>query len=171
MAQKNKSLELIVSQLLTKQNKTIAIAESCTGGLISHRLTNIPGSSRYFKLSLIAYTPTAKTFLLKIPKEKIKRFGSVSKETAILMARGVKKLAGTTIGLGITGIAGPTGGNKFKPVGLVYIALVLEDKEVCKEFHFAGNRLAIKRKASEAALSMLKLLLVEIRSRPSFLEQ
>jgi PncC family amidohydrolase len=150
-----KSLEKKVAQLLTRQKKTISVAESCSGGLIANRLTNIPGSSKYFKAAIIAYNNAIKTNQLKIPSKTISRNGAVSKEVALFMAKNIKKITKSDIGLGTTGIAGPTGATKTKPVGLVYIALAAKYYRVCKKFKFKGNRLAIKKQTSSSALKLL----------------
>lgn len=145
--------------------KTIAIAESCTGGLISHLITNRPGSSQYFKLGIIAYSNDAKISLLKIPPQIIEQFSSVSPEVALSMARGVRELAGTDIGLGVSGIAGPSlpgedplphQGWKWK-IGLVYIAVSSAQGDISKEFNFEGSREEIKEKAAEQALRFLEI--------------
>ena len=108
---------------LTEKKLTIAVAESCTGGLITNRLTDVSGSSDYLERGLVTYSNAAKISMLGVPAEIIEKHGAVSEETARLMAEGVRKLAGTDLGLSSTGIAGPTGGSKEKPVGTVYIAL------------------------------------------------
>lgn len=156
----NETLEGIVARLLTKNKKTIAIAESCTGGLLSNRLTDVPGSSNYLMCSIIAYSNKSKTQLLGVPEEIIKKYGAASRQTAKLMAKNVKELANVDIGLSITGIAGPSGGTKQKPVGLVYIALATKNKIICKEFHFTGERKIIKFRSSQAALDMLRRYLL-----------
>jgi len=150
------NLENYIAENLIKKNLTISIAESCTGGLISHRLTNIPGSSRYFRLGIVAYCNEAKKSILNVPNSLIRNKGAVSKEVAISIARGILKLSKTDISLGITGIAGPSGAGKTKPVGLVFIALTHRNKVVCERYHFKGRRLSIKKQASEAALNLLK---------------
>jgi nicotinamide-nucleotide amidase len=152
--------ELLIRKSLTTKNKTLAIAESCTGGLVSHKLTNVSGSSQYFLLGITAYSNQAKIKVLKVPSSVLKRFGAVSKNTALLMAKGVQKLANSDYALSITGIAGPTGGTKTKPVGTVFIAYVSKRKTICKKFHFHGTRLSIKNQSAEAALD---ILLAEIR--------
>ena len=139
--------------------KTIAIAESCTGGLISHLITNRAGSSQYFKLGVVAYSKEIKISLLKIPPQAIEQFGSVSPEIALSMAHKVRELAGTDIGLGISGIAGPSypEGEEEKPIGLVYIAVCSAQGDVSKEFNFEGSREEIKKKAAEQALGLLEI--------------
>lgn len=158
--------EIAVGKILRKNNLTLAIAESCTGGLISNRITDVSGSSDYFKAGIVAYSNKIKQNLLGVPDKSIKKYGAVSKEVALEMAKGVRRIAKTDIGIGITGIAGPvplaslgyrvnpTGGTKTKPVGLVYIALVTGKKQIVKEFRFKGSRKEIKFKASQAALNL-----------------
>ncbi|MGE4357789.1 MAG: competence/damage-inducible protein A [Candidatus Omnitrophota bacterium] len=150
------TLEEIVGKLLIKKKKTLAIAESCTGGLIANRITNVPGSSRYFKLGIIAYANEEKTKLLKIPQEILKKHGAVSREVAGMMANNVREIAKADLGIGVTGIAGPGGGSPEKPVGLVYLALSTEDKTEVKECRFTGDRLTIKLKTSQTALEMIR---------------
>ncbi|MBT9131704.1 nicotinamide-nucleotide amidohydrolase family protein [candidate division NPL-UPA2 bacterium Unc8] len=150
------SLERIVAGLLTSKNKTIAVAESCTGGIVSSKLTDVPGSSCYFREGIIAYSNEAKIRLLGVPPEMIKRFGAVSSQVAELMADGVRKSSSADIGIAITGIAGPEGGTTEKPVGLVYLGLADGNRVICEEYHFTGERSAIKLRASEAALKLVR---------------
>ncbi|MBM3253284.1 MAG: competence/damage-inducible protein A [Candidatus Omnitrophica bacterium] len=150
------NLEEVVGRLLLKNEKTISIAESCTGGLLANRITNISGSSNYFKMGVIAYSNKSKINQLNIPEELIKKYGAVSKEVALAMARNVRKISEVNIGIGITGIAGPTGATKKKPVGLVYVAISMEKKNICKKFNFIGDRITIKIKSTEAALEMIR---------------
>lgn len=149
-------IERTVARLLFKAKKTVAVAESCTGGLISHRLTNISGSSKYFRLGLVAYSNEAKIMLLGVSKKVLKSSGAVSKEVAIAMAKGARRVARSDIGLGVTGIAGPSGATKNKPVGMVFIALNTAKGSYCEEFKFCGTRLQIKNIASTTALRILK---------------
>ncbi len=149
-------VEEIIGRLLKEKGLTISTAESCTGGLVAHRITNVSGSSDYFESGVITYSNEAKIDLLKVPEETIKTHGAVSGQTAVAMAEGIRILRNTDIGIGITGIAGPTGGTATKPVGLVYIALSASSCVECKEFRFAGDREGIKLKASEAALDMIR---------------
>ncbi len=144
-----------IAKELIKSQKTLAIAESCTGGLLSHRITNIPGSSQFFKLGIIVYANEAKIKLLGIDKKIIDALGAVSARVAVLMAQNVKKLLHCDIGVGMTGIAGPSGGSVQKPVGLVYIALSTKKKSVCQKFIFKGTRREIKTSAASKALSLL----------------
>ena len=152
-------LEEIVGKKLLKSRKTLAIAESCTGGLLASRITDIPGSSIYLKLGLITYGNESKNKLLNIPMDAIKKYGAVSKQIASLMAKNVQIMAGVDYGIGISGIAGPGGATKKKPIGLVYVALATKNKTICKEFNFIGTRSLIKYKSTQAALNMLRLTL------------
>ncbi len=154
------TLEEVLAKGLNKAKKTIAIAESCTGGLISKRLTNVSGSSKYFPLGVVVYSNQAKQSLLGVPAQVLKKFGAVSKETAQLLAKNIKQLAKTDLGLGVTGIAGPGGATKEKPVGLVYIALASPRKILCQEFHFHGDRDAVRLRASQAALDIVRRYLI-----------
>lgn len=152
----DETLEGAVAKLLIKRNKTIAIAESCTGGLLSSRLTDISGSSKYFIMGLIAYSNEIKENILCVDPKILKKYGAVSKQVASQMAVGIKLLAGTDIGVGITGIAGPTGGTKSKPVGLVYIALAICDKLLVRELRFRGSREDIKLQTSQVTLNLIR---------------
>ena len=145
-----------IHRLLIKKRKTVAVAESCSGGLLSNLLTNISGSSNYFLLGIVAYSNDAKNNILNIPRNVISKKGAVSQEVAGLMASSVKELAGADFGIGLTGIAGPTGGSKLKPVGTVFIALSSKNKNICKRFRLTGNRLAIRKKTALKALHLLK---------------
>ena len=150
------TLEEIVGRLLTEQGLTIAVAESCTGGLIAHRLTNVPGSSAYFIGGVVAYSNEVKEQVLGVSGETISAFGAISEETAREMARGARRLFDTDVAISATGIAGPTGGTPQKPVGLVYVALSTQDGECCERHLFQGQRLRNKWQTSEAALEMLR---------------
>ncbi|MDD5237217.1 MAG: nicotinamide-nucleotide amidohydrolase family protein [Candidatus Omnitrophica bacterium] len=145
-----------ITNLLKSQKRTVAVAESCTGGLVSKLLTDLPGSSRYFILGLITYSNQAKAKLLSIPSSTLSRYGAVSKQVAENMARGVRKLARADYGLAITGIAGPAGGSKEKPVGTVYIAIDCGCCRSWKKFQFKGARNSIRKKSAEEALKLLK---------------
>lgn len=145
-----------IAKYLTNKKYTLSIAESCTGGLVASTITNIPGSSNYFKLGIVAYSNEAKIDILNIPKRLIKKYGAVSKEVAIRMAKGIRKLSNTDFGLGITGIAGPGGGSKDKPVGLVYIACCDKNEIKFKKFNFKGDRIEIKEKITLACFEILK---------------
>ena len=144
-----------IHSFLIKKHKTVAIAESCTGGLASQLLTNLPGSSKYFILGVVAYSNRVKTGILHIPATLITKKGAVSPEVARKMAQGVRKLAKTDFGIGITGIAGPSGGTKAKPVGTVFIAVTNIQKTLCRELHFRGIRSLIRKQAAIKALKLL----------------
>ena len=147
--------EIVVSQLLIKKGKTIAVAESCTGGLLTSLLSNIPGSSQYLLLGIVAYSNQSKVSLLKIPAKLIERHGAVSKQVCRLMAKNIRKLASSDYGIGITGIAGPGGGTPEKPVGTVHMALAWDDNVECWKYLFKGSREEIKEEASEQALKRI----------------
>ncbi|MCK5594687.1 competence/damage-inducible protein A [bacterium] len=156
----DETMEKIVGAILTLRNKTIAVAESCTGGLISNLLTNVSGSSAYFIESIVAYSNEAKIKLLHVSPQTIEEFGAVSSQTASAMAKGIKELASTDYALSITGIAGPTGGTSQKPVGLVYIGLAHQSGIDTSEHKFFGTRDIIKQKASQTALDILRKYLI-----------
>ena len=158
----NETLESVVGKTLLKKKKTIALAESCTGGLIANRLTNISGSSKYFNMGVIVYSNDAKKKILGISSGVIKKYGAVSREVALAMAEGVKKISKSTIGIGVTGIAGPTGGTKKKPVGLVYIAVLDSKVKLVRECRFVGSRKDIKLLSSYKALNLVRALLKSI---------
>ena len=151
-----KTLEEVVAGLLTEKKLTIAVAESCTGGLITNRLTDVAGSSDYLERGLVTYSNAAKTSMLGVDAKIIEKHGAVSEETARLMAEGVRKLSCTDLGLSSTGIAGPTGGSKEKPVGTVYLALADSQQTICRHCNFRWDRRRNKHVFSEAALIMLK---------------
>lgn len=146
------SLEQEAARLLVSLKMTIAVAESCTGGLICHRLTNISGSSDYLERGVVTYSNQSKIDLLRVPEEIIKEQGAVSEACVRAMAIGVKRLAGTDLGLAVSGIAGPTGGTQEKPVGTVHMALAWNEDVKCWKYLFEGSREEIKEKASEQAI-------------------
>jgi nicotinamide-nucleotide amidase len=148
-------LEEKVFKKFTQRAQTLSLAESCTGGLIGNRLTNIPGASAFFLLGIIAYDNAAKTKILGVPFAIFKKHGAVSKQVASAMAQGVRKILKTDYGLAVTGIAGPEGGSKSKPIGLVFIAVSTRQKTSVQKFLFKGTRLAIKNQAAQAALKLL----------------
>ena len=149
-------IEAEVGEILRKRKMTVAVAESCTGGLISSRITDSSGSSDYFIMGVVAYSNKIKENILRIPGSLIRKYGAVSGQVALEMAKGVRLIARADIGIGVTGIAGPAGGTRSKPVGLVYIALATGKKRLVKEFHFPGSRQEIKFQASQAALDLLR---------------
>ena len=151
------TMEAVVGRLLLKQRLTVALAESCTGGLISHRLTQVPGSSAYVDRSAVCYSNQAKTEMLGVPAKLIARHGAVSIEVAAAMAKGIRRRAGVSVGLSVTGIAGPGGATDTKPVGLVCMGLNAGSGDVItKEFRFHGDRSMIKQRSSQAALDLLR---------------
>ncbi len=147
------------AHLLTKNDKTIAVAESCTGGLISNRLTSVPGSSNYFIAGFVTYSNEAKVDLLNVSRKVTEEKGAVSSEVAKQMAEGVRMDRETDIGLASTGIAGPGGGSEEKPVGTVHIGLSTEEKTETRSFHFSGDRKDVKEQTSEKALRWIIELL------------
>ena len=149
------TLEEIIAAALTEKSLTIAVAESCTGGLIANRLTDVPGSSVYFERGLVTYSNESKISMLGVPANIIEKHGAVSEETARLMAEGVRRIAGTALGLSSTGIAGPTGGTKEKPVGTVYVALADGAQTICRHYAYRWDRKRNKLVSSEAALFLL----------------
>src|SRR3990172_5294800 len=158
----DETLEYAVATLLKKYNKTIAVAESCTGGLVSDKLTNIPGISEYFLEGVVAYSNRAKIEILGVSEDLIGKHGAVNPQVARAMAEGIKKRSSASIGVGITGIAGPTGATKEKPVGLVYIAVVVDDVAEVKECRFRGSRIDIKNFSANTALNMVRIKLIGI---------
>ena len=153
------TLEEVVGGLLKKKRKTISVAESCTGGLISKRFTNVSGSSEYFERGVVSYSNQAKMELLKVPQEMIEKYGAVSEQVAILMAEGIRRLAKTDYGLSATGIAGPTGGTPEKPVGLVWIGFAHENDSFAERFLFGEDRETNRQRAAQAALNLVRLFL------------
>jgi PncC family amidohydrolase len=151
----NEPLEVLVGRLFIEHQQTLAVAESCTGGLITHRLTNVPGSSAYVIVSVIAYAYEAKVAALGVSWDTLNKFGAVSSETASEMARGAREKFSSTIGLSVTGIAGPGGGMPGKPVGLTYIALSNQDHVVVEKHIWQGDRIRNKEQSAEAALILL----------------
>jgi nicotinamide-nucleotide amidase len=150
------SLEQIVSYYLQMRNATIAVAESCTGGLVAERLTSISGSSRSFAGGAVVYSNSLKTEFANVPQDLIDVYGAVSEPVATALAEGIRKRCGTTLGIGVTGVAGPTGGTAEKPVGLVYHALASERGTEVVKRNFPGDRERIRWFASQQALDMVR---------------
>ena len=148
-------LEKKVAQHFILNQKTLSLAESCTGGLIGDHLTNIAGASAFFLLGIVAYDNAAKTKILGVSPALFKKHGAVSEPVAAAMAQGARKILNTDYGLSITGIAGPGGGSQAKPVGLVFIAISSKGETTVKKFLFKGSRLVIKKSACQRALKML----------------
>ena len=152
----SESLEQIVLYYLGLRQSTLAVAESCTGGLIAQRLTSVPGSSRSFLGGAIVYSDELKTAFAGVPRELIGEYGAVSREVAEALADGIRRHTGATLGLGVTGIAGPAGGTEAKPVGLVYIALSDAQKTDSIEKNFRGDRDRIRQWAAQQALDLIR---------------
>ncbi len=150
-----------LADILTKSSMTISIAESCTGGLIANRLTDVPGSSTYFERGVVTYSNQSKSELLGVDETVINEKGAVSPEVVRSMAKGIRENANTDIGLAVTGIAGPGGGSEHKPVGTVYIGLSIGDNTMTKHLQLSGNRHEIKEQISEEALRWLIVVLKE----------
>lgn len=155
-----RSLEAVVGALLAERGYRIALAESCTGGLLTSRLTDIPGSSSYVVHGVIAYANEAKTDLLGVPAPLIDAHGAVSEPVAIAMADGVRSRAGVEVGVGVTGVAGPGGGSPDKPVGTVAIAASIATGTRVRTFRFHGERDQVKFQAAQAALDMVRRMLL-----------
>ncbi|HSA96060.1 MAG TPA: nicotinamide-nucleotide amidohydrolase family protein, partial [Acidobacteriota bacterium] len=150
------SLEAVVGRLLVSRGLTIACAESCTGGLIANRLTDVPGSSAYFLESAVTYSNRAKMRRLGVPKDLIEKHGAVSAAVARAMAAGIRRTSGADLGLAVTGIAGPSGGTVRKPVGLVYVALARPSGIAVARSLFFGRREDIKFQSSQKALDLVR---------------
>ena len=155
-AENGESLEYVVGQMLKAAGKTLALAESCTGGLIAERITDIPGSSAYFMEGAVTYSNDAKMRTLNVPSEVLENYGAVSAETAEAMARGIRERTGTDYGISVTGIAGPDGGSEEKPVGLVYIGCADETGIKTLRLMIPGDRFLIRWRSSQAALDLLR---------------
>jgi nicotinamide-nucleotide amidase len=167
-------MERVIGRRLADRRLILAVAESCTGGLIGHRITQVPGSSAYLDRVAVCYSNRAKVELLGVPEELIRRHGAVSKPVAAAMARGIRLRSRASVGLSVTGIAGPDGGTRDKPVGLVYVGLNGrsgrggQTAALTREFRFHGTRETIKLRASQAALNLLReWLMATSRGRTS----
>jgi len=158
----DEELEQVVGRLLTDKNLTLSVAESCTGGMIAHILTNVPGSSEYFDRGVVTYSNKSKTQILNVPAELIEQHGAVSSEVAKEMARGIRTISETSIGLSTTGIAGPSGGSPEKPVGLVWIGYADAQETIALKFQFGNDRIRIKERASFAAIELIRRKLLQI---------
>jgi len=155
------NLEKAIGDRLRENGWTLSIAESCTGGLICDRITDVSGSSNYFEGGMVTYSNKSKTDLLGIPEAYIKRFGAVSPQVARKMAQGVRNAFGTTFGISTTGVAGPTGGTKRSPVGRVFIGVAAGRKTWVKKLDLKGNRRKIKEKATKHALQYFYEILIQ----------
>jgi competence/damage-inducible protein CinA-like protein len=156
ISSKGETIEEIVGMYLVLKQKTLAAAESCTGGLISERLTRVPGSSNFFLGGVVCYSNGLKTALVGVPEALLKEHGAVSKPVAQALAEGIRRRSRASIGIGITGIAGPSGGTPEKPVGMVIIGLADERSTQVREFRFPGNRERVRWLASQAALEIIR---------------
>jgi len=150
------TLEEVVGRRLAARGLTLAVAESCTGGLLGHRLTSVPGASAYFERGVIVYSNRAKTELLGVPDAVLRAHGAVSAECAEAMARGVVRVAGSDCGIAVTGVAGPDGGSPAKPVGTVFIGVAVGEAVEARRFLFGGGRASVKWQSAEAALDLLR---------------
>lgn len=153
--ERSDSLEQKVGQRLQGRNWTLATAESCTGGLLGHRITQVPGSSTYFLGGVVSYADDVKVELLGVQPDTLSSVGAVSRATALQMARGVRQRLAADVGISVTGIAGPSGGSAEKPVGLTWVGIVTPRVERAQRFVFKGDRSANKAAAAGAALEML----------------
>lgn len=159
-SESEESLEEVLGHLLVESGRRISTAESLTGGLIAHRITQVPGSSRYFDMGFVTYSNEAKSELLGVPAELFPRVGAVSEEVARAMAEGARSRARSDVAVSVTGIAGPTGATADKPVGLVYIAVATADDVVAHRFQFPGERKQVKRWTAQTALNLVRLRLL-----------
>jgi nicotinamide-nucleotide amidase len=166
-----RSLEAVVGDLLRQHTLTIAVAESCTGGLLASRLTDVPGSSDYVERGVVCYSNRSKTELAGVPTALIAEHGAVSEPVARAMAEGIRSRAGTNVGIGITGIAGPGGGTPEKPVGTVSVAVIVDDETRVRTFQFIGGRDMVKFQAAQAALNMTRLAVMKIQGPREWAER
>ena len=160
-SQDGRLLEHVVGDLLVERGMRIGVAESCTGGLITSRLTDVPGSSRYVDQAVVTYANEAKTVLLGVPPQMLEEHGAVSESVALAMAEGIRSRARADVGVGVTGIAGPTGGTPEKPVGTVAVAAVTAESRRSHTFRFHGEREQVKFQASQAALDLVRRMLIQ----------
>jgi PncC family amidohydrolase len=159
------NIERAIGDLLRKHERTLSVAESCTGGLVSDRITNVPGSSDYFEGGMVTYSIRAKAWHLAIPLKYIEKYGAVSAQVAKRMAQGVRKAFHTTYGLSTTGVAGPTGGTEKTPVGTVFIAIASGKKTSVKRINLKGSRRKIKEEAAAMSLRLLYDRLMDDESK------
>lgn len=164
-SEKELDLSGVLSKLLIKSKMTLSIAESCTGGMISDRITDIAGSSKYFLAGAITYGNEQKKSMLGVKKETLKKFGAVSKEVVLEMLKGIKRLSGSDCAIAVSGITGPSGGSREKPVGLVYVGASIPGSTEVKEYNFPGGRRRIKQITTNKAMNSLRLLLVKNKNK------
>lgn len=156
MSRGKETPEELIGGLLRSKGLSLGLAESCTGGMISARITGVPGSSEYFAGGVVSYHNRVKEEVLGVPGDQLSEYGAVSEEVVRSMAAGARRVLKTDIGLAVTGIAGPGGGTPSKPVGLVYLALDTPDETVVRKLMLEGNRLQIRTRVSEEAMDMLR---------------
>jgi nicotinamide-nucleotide amidase len=149
-------MEGVVGRLLLAQKLHLATAESCTGGLLAKRVTDVPGSSQYFERGFVTYSNPAKIEMLGVSTQDLEAHGAVSAPIAEQLARGARRVSGADVGVGITGIAGPEGGTPTKPVGTVFIAVSSPKGEVVRSFRFMGNRVAVRERSVQTALDLVR---------------
>ena len=166
-----RALEIVVGDLLRERKMTIAVAESCTGGLLASRLTDVPGSSEYVDRGVVCYSNRSKTDLAGVPQALMLEHGAVSEAVATAMADGIRSRAGTSVGIGITGIAGPGGGTPEKPVGTVAVAVVVDAEVRVRTFQFMGSREMVKFQAAQSALNMTRLMVLRLPGGPEWAER
>ena len=166
-----RALEVVVGDLLRERKLTVAAAESCSGGLLMSRLTDVPGSSDYVERGVVCYSNRAKTELAGVPEALIAEHGAVSEAVAQAMAEGIRTRARTNIGVGITGIAGPGGGSPQKPVGTVAVAVVADDETRVRTFQFLGDRAMVKFQAAQSALNMTRVVVAKLQSQREWAER
>jgi nicotinamide-nucleotide amidase len=159
-AEGERTLEEVVGELLLARQQTLALAESCTGGYISHRITRVAGSSAYYYGGAVTYSNDAKMLFLGVKPETLERHGAVSRETALAMSKGIRERTAASIGLSVTGVAGPSGGSNEKPVGTVWISIAHEAYHEARRFQFLGEREAIIFGTSQTALDWLRRCLL-----------
>jgi len=155
ISSKKESLEIEIGRVFKKKKITLALAESCTGGLVSDRVTNVSGASVYFLGSVVSYSNAAKESLLSVPKEVIKKYGAVSRQTVLAMAKGAKSVFSSDIAAAVTGIAGPGGGTKGKPAGLAFIAVVSKNRAQTRKIICKGSRGSIKTQFADHVLKII----------------
>ncbi len=158
---KDENLEQVLVQLLAGRRETLSLAESCTGGLLANRITNVPGASEVFLAGYVTYANAAKIDVLRVDARLVERHGAVSEEVARAMAEGARGRAGSTYGLSTTGIAGPGGGSEEKPVGTVYVGLAGPEGTVAKRFFFPNDRETFKQMTAQAGFDLLRRRLIE----------
>ena len=160
-AEGNETLEEVVGRLLLVKHQTLALAESCTGGYISHRITRVPGSSAYYSGGAVTYSNDAKIRYLGVKPQTLQEHGAVSRETALEMSAGIRERLAASIGVSVTGIAGPSGGTAQKPVGTVWISIARNELNEARHFRFYGDRERVILGTSQAALNWLRTTLCD----------